>query len=209
MGNTVIKRGEKFLRSYEVNGKLIEEIYIYKDGEILLHVRRSWLENVRENYENLYCGDLIEITISGEVKRANKLNLNRKDNFLHKTKKDYYLHSGYSLYIYADNFLESWEELPKKYQGDTYLYGYKVKLKYPAKTNEMYMKYYSKGEEIEECDKGKPFHNPPLRGEDGKLIKDRDGYVLVDENKYCCSRSRIIAITNCNFCNGRYISDGK
>lgn len=217
MTNTII-RNQGIIRSYNVNGYSIEEIYIYKDGEILLHNRRSWFETVKENFDTIYAGDLIEIVLEGEVKRANKLNLNRKDNFLFRVKKDWYLNSGYCLFIHADNFLESWEELPKKYLGDkasteegkeTFLYGYKVTLKHPAKKYEMYLKYYQKGEEIEEEDRRKDFHNCLLKDENGKLLKDADGNFLYDENKFYCSRRKVVEITDCIFYNGLYIREGK
>lgn len=218
MKTTTIKRSCSFIRSYEINGKTIEEIYIYKDGEILLHNRRSWFENVNENFDAEYCGDLIEITLEGTIKWANKLNLNRKDNFLFKVKKDWYLNSGYCLFIHADNFLESWEELPKKYLGDkahteegkeTFLYGYKVTLKYPAKKYEMYLKYYNKGDVIEEQDKGKKLIHPVMKDENGKPMKDSDGNLIYDEIRYYCLRSKIAEITNCIFYNGLYIKEGK
>lgn len=217
MANTII-RNQGISRSYNVNGYSIEEIYIYKDGEILLHNRRSWFETVSENFDSIYASDLIEIVLEGEVKRANKLNLNRKDNFLFRVKKNWYLNSGYCLFIHADNFLESWEELPKQYLGDkasteegkkTFLYGYKVTLKHPAKKYEMYLKYYQKGEEIEEEDRRKDFHNCPLKDENGKLLKDAEGNFLYDENKFYCSRRKVVEITDCIFYNGLYIKEGK
>ena len=215
---TTIKRSSNITRSYEVNGKTIEESFIYKDGKILLHNRRSWFENVTENFDTSYCGDLIEITLDGEVKRANKLNLNRKDNFLFKIKKDWYLNSGYCLFIHADNFLKSWEELPKKYLADkantedgkeTFLYGYKVTLKYPAKKYEMYLKYYNKGDVIEDQDKGKSINQCLMIDKNGKPMKDDNGNYIYDENRYYCSRMKTVEITNCIFYNGLYIKEGK
>ena len=58
MSNTII-RNQGISRSYNVNGYSIEEIYIYKDGEILLHNRRSWFETVKENFDSIYMGHLI------------------------------------------------------------------------------------------------------------------------------------------------------
>lgn len=217
MTTTTIKN-QGFLRSYNVNGKSIEEIYIYKNGEILLHSRRSWLETVTEDFKSEYCGDLIEITMDGEIKRANKLNLNRKDNFICKLPKSWYVNSGYCLFIHADNFLESWEELPKQYlaekahteEGKTsYLYGYKVKLKHFAKKYEMYLKYYHNGEEIKEEDKRKDFHYAVLKDENGKILKDENGYPIHDENTMYCVRRKVVEIKECNFYNGLYINSGK
>lgn len=215
---TTIKRANNILRCYEVNDKIIEEIYIYKDGNILLHNRNSWFENVNENFNTEYNGDLIEITLDGNVKRVNKLNLNRKDNFLFKSKKEYYMHSGYSLFIYADNFLESWEKLPKKYLADKartedgkkyFLYGYKVTLKYPAKKYKMYLKYYNRGDIIEDQDRGQTMHSCLMLDKNRKPIKDSNGNFVYDENRYYCPRRKIVEIKNCIFYNGLYIKEGK
>ena len=215
---TTITRANDLLRCYAINGKTIEEIYIYKDGEVILHTRRSWFENVNADFDTKYCGDLIEITLDGEVKRANKLNLNRKDNFLFKVKKDWYLNSGYSLFIHADNFLESWEALPKKYLGEkasteegkeSYLYGYKVCLKHPAKKYEPYLKYYNTGDIIEEQDRGKSMHNCPLKDANGKIMVNADGKPIYDENRFSCTRYKLVEISDCIFYNGLYIREGK
>lgn len=216
---TVINRGKTtWLRPYEVNGHKIEDIYIYKDGEIILHNRRSWFDCVDENFEPIYPEDLIEIEIDGKVKRANKVNLNRKDNYICKVIKGWVLNSGYSLFIYADNFLESYEELPKKYLGakactedgrNTYLYGYKVKFKYPSKKHKMYFKYYNRGDILEEQDKGKTLHNACLTDNNGKIIRDSKGRAIDDPNTLYCSRFRVIEVKECVLYNGLYIKEGK
>jgi hypothetical protein len=214
---TTICRTNNVCRSYEANEKVIEGIYIYKDGEIILHTRRSWLEAVKENFDTEYCGDLLEVTMDGEIKRANKLNLNRKDNFILKTHSPYNINSGYSLFIYADNFLESWEELPKKYNDHAhtedgknfYLYGIKVKMKYPAKKHEPYKKEYVAGEKIEPEDRRRHFYNSFLTDENGKFVFDADGKLVRDKNKSYCIRYKEVEITDCNFYNGLYIKEGK
>ena len=100
---TTIKRSATWYRPYVANGKVLESIVIYKDGEILIKTRSGWLEEVDRDYRSKYNGDLLEISFNGSVKRANKLNLNRKDNFIFKMKDQYSIHDGYTLFIYADN----------------------------------------------------------------------------------------------------------
>lgn len=212
METTTIKRECDIFRPYAVNGKTVEDIYIYKDGEILINVRQGWLETVNEDFSHAYAGDLLEVTLEGNVKWANKLNLDRKDNFLFKAKKDYYVNSKYSLFIYADNLLESWEELPRKYRSgdnDYFLYGYKVKLKYPAKKHEPYLKYYNKNDVIEPQDIKAALHPCVMKDSNGKPMKDSAGRYIYDENRLCCMRLRIVDITDCIFHNGKYIKEGK
>lgn len=218
MKTTTISRADKLLRCYEVNGKIIEGIFIYKDGGIILHTRRSWLEAVKENFETEYCGDLLEITMDGEVKRANKINLNRKDNYICKVPSPYNTHSGYCLFIHADNFLETWEELPKQHLGNrahtvegksTYLYGIKVKMKYPAKKYEAYRKEYKAEEQIEPEDRRRTFYYDFMMDENGKIVLDQNGMPVQDKTKPYCIRHRETEITECNFYNGLYIKEGK
>lgn len=212
---TTIKRSAAWYRPYVVNGKDLERIVIYKDGEILIKTRSGWLEEVDQDYKSKYNGDLLEISFGGSVKRANKLNLNRKDNFIFKMKDQYSIHDGYTLFIYADNIFSSYKELPKKYDlnekhKEYYLYGYSVQLKYPFKQNEMYLKYYSKGEKIEEQDCRREFHNVPLRDENGKLKRDEDGNFMYDPDHFYCSRNRVIETQKeIIIYNGLYIREGK
>lgn len=207
---TTISRETSWYRPYNVNGKTLENIVIYKDGEIIIKTRSGWLEECDENFKTKYLGDLLEININGEIKRANKLNLNRKDNFILKTKDQYSIHDGYTLFIYVDNIFSEYKELPKKYDKEFYLYGYKVQILHPFKQHELYFKYYKKGEPIEEQDRRRDFDNPIIRDENGKPKKDENGKYIKDENTFYCSRIREIETQKeIVIYNGLYIKEGK
>lgn len=209
---TIIKRECRFLRYYTVNGKELESIVIYKDGEIILKTRSGWLEEVNENFTSSYCGDLLEIAINGPVKRANKMNLDRKDNYLFKWKENACIREGITLFIHADNIFSKYAEMPKKYneKGTHFLYGYKVEFLHPFKQYEMYLKYYKRGEEIEEQDRRRDFHNCIVKDENGKPMKDESGKYIKDENTFYCSRLREISANKpIILYNGLYIEGGK
>lgn len=75
-------------RAWNVNQKEMTDIVFYQDGEIIANTGASYLESVGQH--NLKT-DITEIPEITEVKRAVKLNLDRKDCFTFKNK----------LYIYA------------------------------------------------------------------------------------------------------------
>ena len=209
---TIIKRECNFLRYYTVNGKELETIVVYKDGEIILHTRSGWFEEVDENFKSRYCGDLLEIAINGPVKRANKINLDRKDNYIFKWKEKACIHDGITLFIHADKIFSNYEELPKKWDEKKayYLYGYKVNLLHPFKQYEMYLKYYKRGEQIEDQDRRRDFHNTIVKDENGKPMKDENGKYIKDENTFYCSRIREITTNKEKILyNGLYIKEGK
>lgn len=209
---TTISRTESWYRPYTVNGKTLEKIVIYKDGEIIIKTRSGWLEESYEDFTSKYLGDLISITFDGSVKRANKLNLNRKDNFIFKMKDQYSIHDGYTLFIHADNIFSNYSELPKKYDKNNvhYLYGYRVTFRYPFKQYEMYLKYYKRGEKIEDQDKKREFRNAIVKDENGKPVRDENGKYIKDENVIYCSRIREIETSKeITIYNGLYIKGGK
>lgn len=209
---TIIKRECNFLRYYTVNGKELESIVIYKDGEIILKTRSGWLEEVSENYTHTYCGDLLEIAINGPVKRANKMNLNRKDNYIFKWKENACIRQGITLFIYADNIFTDYVALPKKWdeKKEYYLYGYKVNLIHPFKQHETYLKYYNRGDELEDQDRRREIRNAVKKDENGKPMKDENGKYIIDENKFFVSRIREITTKKeIVLYNGLYIKEGK
>lgn len=79
-----------------VNNKVINNILIYNDGEILFDFNRAEITP----YPNRFTWDkLSELTIE-EVKLAKKLNLNRKDNFIIINRThNYFKETRYDLYI--------------------------------------------------------------------------------------------------------------
>lgn len=81
-------------RLYYYKDRYINSIKFYRNSKVLADIRFGWLE---EN--NL--GDIKEIRIV-KPKKANKIDLTRKDNFVVTTKKDYESCLHYDLYIYVD-----------------------------------------------------------------------------------------------------------
>lgn len=92
--------------AYFCEGGNIQDIYIYNENGII----------VKFDYARIELGELIEngiLTSVNEysrkleainltaVKRANKINLSRKDNFMVNTSSDAYIPHPYDLYIYA------------------------------------------------------------------------------------------------------------
>jgi hypothetical protein len=93
---TRVGRNASWFRPYIVDGKEIKRICIYKDGEILYRSFSGWLEHNKS--------DVIALDLVGDVKRATKENLSRKDNYLLKFSDDKngFYQTGYTLYVYAD-----------------------------------------------------------------------------------------------------------
>lgn len=209
---TVLKRDCDFYRPYYINGKRLESIVIYKDGEIILKTRSGWLEDVKEDFTTTYNGDLKEVVIDGEIKRANKENLMRKDNFLMVGERKYNFDDGYVLYIHADNIFASYEYLQKngtdKYCKGHFLYGYRVVLKNDATTDESYLKHYNAGDTIEPCDRGKSFSAGHIRNNDGTFARDENGN-LIEDGTFHCLRFRPVQKKNFIFYNGLYIKEGR
>lgn len=92
MEKITIKREVSGWRPLILKGKSIRNIIFYRDGIIKYETKRGWLEHDNQ--------DVLSITIDTPV-RANKLNLNRKDNF-YMTKNDYG-ETVFNLYIYINN----------------------------------------------------------------------------------------------------------
>lgn len=71
-------------------GVEVHEIFFYKDGKVVATTR--WFSNGNNGYKS--------IELPFDVKRANKLNLDRKDAFTIKPQNGWC--DGYDLYIHAD-----------------------------------------------------------------------------------------------------------
>lgn len=94
MKKTEIKKEVSCLRCHYIDGKEITKIVFYENGKEIITNQQGWLE-----LGNLTDSESIMIY---EVKKAIKLNLNRKDNFYIKDKKHY--KDGYILYINLNQF---------------------------------------------------------------------------------------------------------
>lgn len=84
-------------------GRNIEHLYIYGDGEILADIDRlETYEKCKEFYNSVYDGEIRKVFLSNGLKRANKINLNRSDNFYAKNPNCRYtsIDSPYNLYIH-------------------------------------------------------------------------------------------------------------
>ena len=118
MTQTVISRGNSWLRPYNLDGGKVDTIIFYNETGILLTSRSGWLENaITDNSLR----DIQEITLDHAPKQRNKENFTRKEHFYIKhSKKSNYDDPTRTLYIYVDNknvCLEKEKDLVEKSEG--------------------------------------------------------------------------------------------
>ena len=117
---------------YDVLSDSIEDVYFYNDNGVILSRR---LKNADFNkidgvkISSIYGDRLEEIYFNSSIRKANKLNLTKKDNFYIKhTLKDYeklcYFGGAYDLYIYCGTdtdviIKELGEYIAMEYDGKT------------------------------------------------------------------------------------------
>lgn len=81
-----------------IDGKTINNILIYGDGEVLFDCKRAEINE----YPSRFSWEKLSTIIIEEVKLAKKLNLSRKDNFIIINKEhNYFNESRYDLYIHT------------------------------------------------------------------------------------------------------------
>ena len=108
----------------------LQRIVVYGDGVILYDNPEGYIEEYTINNDKLnsmYPGKLNTLHLNNEIKRANKENLNRKDNYILKYKNSYSLYSGYALYIHSS-------EINVEYLGE--------KIAMQSKTETNYLQAY-------------------------------------------------------------------
>lgn len=98
-----VSRGSNILRPYFVDGKQIAAIKIYNQSGVVFETNCGWFE---------HRGDVESIELEKPVKRANKLDFSRKDNFIIKEADDFYPYVKYHLYLHESEF-ESIEHFQK------------------------------------------------------------------------------------------------
>lgn len=108
-----------YARFYEIDNKGIEKIVVYGSGKKIFETGAGWLVDIK-NFG--YDKDITGLDLN-EIKRANKENLNRQDNYyiLSTPNKDNYnLGSRYTLYIHESNFeiLEEFESAKTYNNGE-------------------------------------------------------------------------------------------
>lgn len=118
MTQTVISRGNSWLRPYNLDGGKIDTIIFYDETGIILTTRSGWLENaITDNSLR----DIQEIVLDHEPKLRAKENLTRKEHFYIKhSKKSNYDDPTRTLYIYVDNVnvcLKKEKDLVEKSEG--------------------------------------------------------------------------------------------
>lgn len=91
-----VKRASNCFRYYVVAGREIGSIKIYNESGVIYETISGWFE-----FDNLE--DVTSIELSKEVKRANKLNFNRKDNFIIKNDSNQFF-IKYDLYLHESEF---------------------------------------------------------------------------------------------------------
>lgn len=93
------------VNNIEITTDNIQRIVIYGDGVILYDNPERYFEQYTiegEKLKSITLGKLNTLYLNNEPKRANKENLNRKDNYIIKWKNEYSLFWGYALYIHKD-----------------------------------------------------------------------------------------------------------
>jgi hypothetical protein len=100
-----VRRQSDCYRPVYCNGKKIDRIILH-DGEKVLFTRQSgWLEH-HEDMNKFYYSDRDVVGIDIEVRKANKINLSKKDNFIipYSDSDKSYFEKGNALYIYVTDF---------------------------------------------------------------------------------------------------------
>lgn len=83
----------------------LQRVVIYGDGVILYDNPEGYIQQYTiegEKLKSVYPERINTLFLNNEIKKANKENLNRKDNYILKYKNDYSFNSGYALYIHKD-----------------------------------------------------------------------------------------------------------
>lgn len=91
-----VSRASNYFRYYVVEGREIGSIKIYNESGVIYETNCGWFE-----YGTIE--DVTSIELSKEVKRANKINFNRKDNFIVKNESNSYF-IKYDLYLHESEF---------------------------------------------------------------------------------------------------------
>lgn len=96
--NVVAERSSTCFRPLFIDGLELDAIYFYKSGKVLCASRSGWLDLLLDN-DSKYGIDSTKIFLKHKPVRANKVNLDRADNFLVKGRRDYKFDKGFILYI--------------------------------------------------------------------------------------------------------------
>lgn len=101
-----IRRESSCYRSMICLGKKIARIVLHNGEKILYTKQSGWLEH-QTDPASLYYGSRDVVSINLPVRKANKLNLAKKDNFLlhFADSEKSYFESGTALYIYVSDFM--------------------------------------------------------------------------------------------------------
>ena len=119
------------VNNVECNIENLQRIVVYGDGVILYDNPEGYIEQYNiegETLKSVYPSQLNTLYLNNEIKKANKENLNRKDNYILKYKNSYSLYSGYALYIHKDEINVEYlgEKIAMKSKTETnYLHTYK------------------------------------------------------------------------------------
>lgn len=101
-----IKRESSCLRPLYISGMQINRICLH-DGDKVLHtIQQGWLEHTEIKGGYPYTGSRDVVAINAEVRKANKMNLSKRDNFImsYADKDKSYYEQGKALYLYTPDF---------------------------------------------------------------------------------------------------------
>jgi hypothetical protein len=118
---TTIKQEQSFYNPYFFNGKKIDNIVFFKEGQIIA-VTNWFKERGSDN-------DYPSFNLNEEIKLKRKIDFNSKNSFIAKTTEDINTYeANYTLYIKLDNYDYSLLGESLNYETDTHKH-YKSKLK--------------------------------------------------------------------------------
>ena len=93
------------INNSEVRIENLKRIVVYGDGVILYDNPEGYIQQYTiegEKLKSVYPERIHTLFLNNEIKKANKENLNRKDNYILRHKGNYSFDSGYALYIHKD-----------------------------------------------------------------------------------------------------------
>ncbi len=112
----------------------LQRIVVYGDGVILYDNPEGYFQQYNiegEKLKGIYPENLNTLYLNNEIKKANKENLNRKDNYILKHKNEHSFYWGYALYIHKDEINVEYlgEKIAMQTKTETnYLHTYKLTL---------------------------------------------------------------------------------
>lgn len=154
-----ISRTENWLRPLFIeDGKEIGNIVFYNEKGVICKVNQGWLEDDGKKYSV----DTLSIELPDEnLKRKNKKDFSKKENYYMSEGKDWDGRTKYTLYLYTNDYEDLGEEKQEMKPGYFYIYKkYRIQIKnYRLEHGEgkwfedILLKFYIRSEKTEDREK--------------------------------------------------------